>query len=82
MAGILAERRNRLIALKKMREQGSAPTVEEKTCPSCGRALADSDLAGLIGDVGGVFGLVLGVTGAAAAMLFVAILSAVKAVGG
>ncbi len=45
MAGILAERRNRLIALKKMRGQGSAPTVEGKTCPSCGRALADSDLA-------------------------------------
>ena len=42
---------------------------------------ADSDLAGLIGDVGGVFGLVLGVTGACAAMLYISIISAVKAVG-
>ena len=35
---------------------------------------------GLIADVGTVFGLVLGVTGACAAMLFVSILSFVKAV--
>ena len=33
MAGILAERRNRLLALKKMRQQGTAPAVEEKTLP-------------------------------------------------
>lgn len=45
MAGILAERRNRLLALKKMRQQGTAPAVEERTCPSCGRALNDGDLA-------------------------------------
>ena len=44
MAGILAERRNRLLALKKMRQQGSALAVEEKTCPSCGRVLHDDDL--------------------------------------
>ena len=44
MAGILAERRNRLLALKKMREQGVAPAAEERTCPSCGRALNDGDL--------------------------------------
>ena len=45
MAGILAERRNRLLALKKMRQQGTAPTVEEKTCPHCERVLNDDDLA-------------------------------------
>ena len=45
MAGILAERRNRLLALKKMRQQGTAPVAEEKTCPQCGRALNDADLA-------------------------------------
>ncbi len=44
MAGILAERRNRLLALKKMRQQGTAPTVEEKTCPHCERVLNDDDL--------------------------------------
>ena len=45
MAGILAERRNRLLALKRMREQGSAPEVEAMTCPACGRALNEDDLA-------------------------------------
>ncbi len=44
MAGILAERRNRLLALKKMREQGHAPEVQEQACPACGRALNDRDL--------------------------------------
>ena len=43
---------------------------------------ADKDLSGLIGDVGSVFALVLGVTGACAAMLFISIISAVKAVSG
>lgn len=43
---------------------------------------ADKRLADLIGDVGSVFALVLGVTGACAAMLFISILSAVKAVSG
>ncbi len=45
MAGILAERRNRLLALKRIREQGSAPEVEAMTCPACGRALNEDDLA-------------------------------------
>ena len=30
MAGILAQRRNKLLALKKMREQGTAPEVEAR----------------------------------------------------
>lgn len=45
MAGILTERRNRLLALKKMRQQGAAPAVEEKTCSRCGRVLNETDLA-------------------------------------
>ncbi|HIR90526.1 MAG TPA: acetyl-CoA carboxylase carboxyltransferase subunit beta [Candidatus Limicola stercorigallinarum] len=45
MAGILAERRRRLLALKKMRQQGAAVGVEEQTCPSCGRVLNEDDLA-------------------------------------
>ena len=44
-------------------------------------AFAPGPLAGLIADVGTVFALVLGVTGASAAMLFVGIISFVKAVG-
>lgn len=46
MAGILAQRRNKLLALKKMREQGTAPEVEARVCPACGRALSDDELAG------------------------------------
>lgn len=45
MAGILAERRRRLLALKKMRQQGAVVGAEEQTCPSCGRALNEDDLA-------------------------------------
>ena len=41
----LAERRRRLLALKKMRQQGAVVGVEEQTCPSCGRALNEDDLA-------------------------------------
>lgn len=52
-----------------------------KAAAALAHCFADSDLAGLIGDVGGVFGLVLGVTGACAAMLYISIISAVKAVG-
>ena len=44
-------------------------------------AFAPGPLAGLIADIGAVFALVLGVTGASAAMLFVGIISFVKAVG-
>lgn len=45
MVGILAERRNRLLALKKMRQQGSAASEPQGlTCPSCGRALNESEL--------------------------------------
>ena len=52
-----------------------------KAAAALASAFADSRLAGLIADVGGVFGLVLGVTGACAAMLFISIISCVKAVG-
>ena len=45
MAGILAERRRRLLALKKMRQQGAVVGAEEQACPSCGRALNEDDLA-------------------------------------
>ncbi len=44
-------------------------------------AFSAGRVSALIGELGGVFGLVLGVTGACAAMLFVSILSFVKAVG-
>ena len=53
-----------------------------KAAAALASCFAEKRLAELIGEVGSVFALVLGVTGAAAAMLFVAILSAVKAVGG
>ena len=51
-----------------------------KAAAALSSAFAGGRLAGLIADVGTVFGLVLGVTGACAAMLFVSILSFVKAV--
>ena len=44
MAGLLAERRDRLVALKRMRERGGAPAVEKRACPSCGRELIEGDL--------------------------------------
>lgn len=47
MAGILAERRQRLLALKKLR--GGAATESRRTavttCPSCGRDLPEEELA-------------------------------------
>ncbi|MBM6907986.1 MULTISPECIES: acetyl-CoA carboxylase, carboxyltransferase subunit beta [Collinsella] len=47
MAGILAERRQRLLALKKLR--GGAATERRRTaattCPSCGRDLPEEELA-------------------------------------
>ena len=46
MAGILAERRQRLLALKKLR--GGAATESRRTaattCPSCGRDLPEEEL--------------------------------------
>ncbi len=43
MAGILAERRRHLLALKRLRS--GAPAVEPARCPSCGRALGSDELA-------------------------------------
>ncbi len=45
MAGILAERRNRLLALKKLRASGAGATPEGTPCPGCGRALTPEELA-------------------------------------
>lgn len=45
-------------------------------------AFADKRLAGLISELGGVFGMVLGIVGAAALMLFISIISVTKAVVG
>ena len=52
-----------------------------KAAAALAGAFADSRLAGLISDIGGVFALALGVTGACAAMLFISVISFVKAVG-
>ena len=53
-----------------------------KLAAALASCFADSRLSGLIGDVGSVFALVLGVTGACAAMLYISVISAVKAVAG
>lgn len=53
-----------------------------KAAAALASSFADDRVAGLIGDVGSVFALALGVTGACAAMLFVSVLSTIKAVGG
>lgn len=45
-------------------------------------AFADKRISGLIGELGGVFGMVLGIVGAAALMLFISIISVTKAVTG
>ena len=45
-------------------------------------AFADKRIAGLIGELGGVFGMVLGIVGAAALMLFISIISVTRAVSG
>ena len=45
-------------------------------------AFADKRVSGLINELGGVFGMVLGVVGAAALMLFISIISVTKAVSG
>ena len=42
--GLLAERRNRLVALKNMRQRGGAAAIEKRACPSCGRELIEGDL--------------------------------------
>ena len=42
-------------------------------------AFADRRVSGLINELGGVFGMVLGVVGAAALMLFISIISVTKA---
>ena len=51
-----------------------------KAAAALASAFAGDRLASLISEVGSVFGLVLGVTGACAAMLFVSVLSFIKAV--
>ncbi len=50
-----------------------------KAAAALASAFAGGRLAGLISDVGAVFGLVLGVTGACAAMLFISVISFIKA---
>ena len=52
-----------------------------KAAAGVASGFCDSRVAGLIGDVGSVFALVLGITGAGAAMLYISILSTLKAVG-
>ena len=52
-----------------------------KAAAALASAFAGGRVGALISDVGSVFALVLGVTGAAAAMLFVSIISFVRAVG-
>lgn len=44
MSGILAERRRRLLALKKLRSGATAPDTTQRTCPGCGRALVEEEL--------------------------------------
>lgn len=44
MSGILAERRRRLLALKKLRGGATAPDTTQRTCPGCGRALVEEEL--------------------------------------
>ena len=53
-----------------------------KAASALAGCFADKPIAGLIGDVGSAFAMVLGVTGACAAMLFISVISAVKAVSG
>lgn len=45
-------------------------------------AFADKRIAGLVSELGGVFGMVLGIVGACALMLFISIISVTKAVAG
>lgn len=45
MPSILSKRRDRLMALKALRQQGRGePAIERTTCPGCGRSLAPADL--------------------------------------
>ena len=45
-------------------------------------ALADSRLSGLIGTVGSAFGMVTGLVGASAMMVFVSVISVIRVVSG
>lgn len=45
MAGILAERRRHLLALKKLREGAPVVPADLTRCPTCGRELSPSELA-------------------------------------
>lgn len=51
-----------------------------KAAAALAAAFADKRVSGLINELGGVFGMVLGVVGAAALMLFISIISVTKAV--
>ena len=53
-----------------------------KAAAALAAAFADRRVSGLINELGGVFGMVLGVVGAAALMLFISIISVTKAVSG
>lgn len=53
-----------------------------KAAAALAAAFADRRVSGLISELGGVFGMVLGVVGAAALMLFISIISVTKAVVG
>ena len=51
-----------------------------KVSASISGAIADSRISNLIGDIGTAFAMTLGLVGASAVMLFIAIISMVKAV--
>ena len=53
-----------------------------KAAAALAAAFADKRVSGLTSELGGVFGMVLGVVGAAALMLFISIISVTKAVSG
>lgn len=53
-----------------------------KAAAALAAAFADKRISGLISELGGVFGMVLGVVGASALMLFISIISVTKAVSG
>ena len=53
-----------------------------KAAAALAAAFADKRVSGLISELGGVFGMVLGVVGASALMLFISIISVTKAVSG
>ena len=56
--------------------------LAQQAAAALAAAFADKRISGLISELGGVFGMVLGVVGASALMLFISIISVTKAVSG